>query len=137
MDADKAREFLAQHHRSVLITRRADGTPQTSPVVHALSTDGRVLISSTEPRAKVHNIRRDPAVSLCAFPDQFFGSWLQVDGRGTIISLPEAMALLVDTYRMVAGEHDDWDDYRASMERDRRCIIAIEIDRASGPAVSS
>jgi PPOX class probable F420-dependent enzyme len=136
MDTDKAREFLSQHHRSILVTHRADGSPQTSPVVHALGADGRVMISTQEPRAKAHNIRRDPAISLCAFTDAFFGPWLQIDGRATIISLPEAMGLLVETYRLVAGEHEDWDDYRATMVRDRRCIISIEIDRASGPAAS-
>jgi len=32
----------------------------------------------------------------------------------------------------VSGEHPDWDDYRAAMERDRRVIIRIEPTRA-GP----
>jgi hypothetical protein len=42
------------------------------------------------------------------------------------------MDLLVFTYRQVAGEHPDWDDYRAAMERERRVIIRITMDRA-GP----
>ena len=127
-------DYLRQHHRSVLITRRADGAIQSSPVVHAVGVDSRVLISSTEQRAKVHNIRRSPAVSLCALTDNFFGSWLQADGRARIVSLPDAMDLLVETYRKVAGEHEDWDEYRAAMVRVQRCIIAIELQRASGPA---
>ena len=33
MDLDAAREFVRHHHRAVLATARADGTPQLSPVV--------------------------------------------------------------------------------------------------------
>ncbi len=42
---------------------------------------------------------------------------------------------LVDYYRRAAGEHPDWDDYRAAMIRDQRCLIRIRIDRA-GPNVA-
>ena len=40
--------------------------------------------------------------------------------------------MLVSLYRQIAGEHPDWDDYRAAMVRDRRVIIRISIERA-GP----
>jgi hypothetical protein len=69
------------------------------------------------------------------FTDGFFGEWVQVDGEAEIISLPEAMDLLVDYYRRAAGEHEDWDEYRAAMTRDRRVIVRITITRA-GPDVS-
>jgi hypothetical protein len=39
---------------------------------------------------------------------------------------------LEDLYRQVRGEHPDWEDYRAAMERDRRVIIAITPESA-GP----
>ena len=43
------------------------------------------------------------------------------------------MEPLVDYYRRASGgEHPDWDDYRAAMERDRRVLIRIEPTRA-GP----
>jgi PPOX class probable F420-dependent enzyme len=132
MDLDRARAFLRDHHHSVLLTRRAGGGPQMSPVAHAVDEDGRVLISSREPAYKVRNVRRDPGASLCAIQDGFFGEWIQVDGTAEIVSLPEAMDLLVFAYRQVAGEHPDWDDFRAAMERDRRVIIRISIERA-GP----
>ncbi len=44
------------------------------------------------------------------------------------------MDLLVDYYRSVSGEHPDWDDYRAAMERDQRVMIAITPERV-GPSV--
>jgi PPOX class probable F420-dependent enzyme len=132
MDLDKARAFLSDHPKSVLATRRTDGSPQLSPIVHGVDQDGRVLISSRETAYKVRNLRRDPRASLCALPDGFFGDWIQVDGTAEIISLPEAMELLVEYYRRVSGEHPDWDDYRAAMVRDRRVIIRLTLERA-GP----
>jgi hypothetical protein len=74
-------------------------------------------------------------VSLCAFSDQFFGDWIQVDGEAEIISLPEAMDLLVDYYRLAAGEHGDWEEYRAAMVRERRVVLRISVSRV-GPDVS-
>jgi PPOX class probable F420-dependent enzyme len=132
VDVQEARSFLAEHHRSVLVTRRSGGGLQASPVVHAVGDDGRIWISSREPAYKVRNLRRHPAATLCAFTDRFFGPWVQVDGSAEIVSLPDAMDLLVAYYRRVAGEHDNWDDYREAMERERRCVIAISPERA-GP----
>ena len=49
-----------------------------------------------------------------------------------IVELPEAMEGLVDYYRRVAGEHPDWDDYRAAMEREQRVLLQVELTSA-GP----
>ena len=32
---------------------------------------------------------------------------------------------LVDVYRAIAGEHGDWDDYRAAMVEDRRLVVRL------------
>lgn len=135
MEPDAARDYLRANHHSVLIARKPDGTPQPSPVVHAVDEAGRVCISSREPAYKVRNLRRDPRVTLCAFTDRFFGQWVVVDGTASIISLPDAMDPLVAIYQQVAGEHPDWAEFRAAMERERRVVIAIDIERA-GPDVS-
>jgi PPOX class probable F420-dependent enzyme len=135
VDAQRAAAFLREHPRVVLATFRADGRPQLSPVLVAVDDDGRVVVSTRETTMKTRNLRRDPRVALCAVSDAFFGDWVQVEGRAEIIALPEAMDLLVDYYRRLSGEHDDWDDYRTAMERDRRVIVRFAIDRA-GPNVS-
>ena len=135
MDLDVARDFLRTHHRAVLATFRADGRPQLSPVTTTVDADGRAIISSREPAVKVRNLRRDPRASLCVFTDRFFGEWVQVDGTAEVVSLPDAMELLVDYYRRSAGEHPDWADYRAVMERDRRVLIRVTVTRA-GPDIS-
>lgn len=135
MQLDRAREFLRANHRAVLAATRADGRPQLSPVTCGVDPGGRVIISTRETAVKTRNLRRNPLASLCVFTDAFFGEWVQVEGKAEIVSLPEAMELLVEYYRLVSGEHPDWDDYRATMQRDRRCVIRIEIDRA-GPDIS-
>lgn len=132
MDLDDARRFVETHHRAVLVTSRADGRPQLSPVAAAVDDAGRVIVSSRETAFKVRNLRRDPKASLCIVNDTWWGEWIQIDGEATVVSLPDAMELLVDYYRRVAGEHPDWDDYRAAMTREDRVLIRIDVERA-GP----
>jgi len=132
MDIDKAVEFARHNHRAVIATRTSSGGVQQSPVLVAVDDQGRLVVSSRETAYKAKNLRRDPWVQVCLLNDGFFGDWVYVEGRADVVSLPEAMQPLVDYYRSVAGEHDDWDDYRAAMERDRRVVIRIEPERA-GP----
>ena len=132
MDLDAARDFVRNNHRAVFTTRRANGDQQLSPVVCAVDIGGRVAVSTRETALKVKNIRRDPRVSLCVLNDRFFGDWIQVDGIADVVSLPEAMDLLVEYYRSLAGEHPDWDEYRGAMERERRVLVRVELQWA-GP----
>ena len=132
MQLERAREFMRVHHRAVLATRRSDGLPQLSPVTVGVAEDGRVVISTRETAMKTKNLARDPHASLCVMNDGFFGEWVQADGTAEIIHLPEAMEMLVDYYRSISGEHPDWDDYRAAMERERRVLVRITVTRA-GP----
>lgn len=132
MDLDAAREVVRSQNRAVLSTLRADGTPQMSPVLAAVDDAGRVIISTSAGTAKVRNMRRDPRAWLCVLPDEFFGRWIQVEGAVEIVDQPEAVELLVDYYRRVAGEHDDWDDYRAAMRREDRVLVRVAPTRA-GP----
>ena len=133
MDLAAAREFLRANSRAVLSTVRSDGRPQLSPVLCTVDDEGRVLVSTRETTAKVRHLRRDPRLALCVFTERFFGQWVQVEGEAEIVPLPEAMELLVDYYRRIAGERPDWDDYRTAMERERRVVVRFEITRA-GPA---
>ena len=132
MDLDQARQFLAANHRAVLATTRSDGRPQLSPIMVGLDDDGRVIISSRETAYKVRNLRRDPHAALCVLNDNFYGDWILVEGTAEIVSLPEAMELLVDYYRRLSGEHPDWDEYREAMQNQRRVLVRIQLERA-GP----
>ena len=132
MDAEAAREFLRTNHRAVLVTTRRDGRPQTSLVTAAVDGEGRVVVSTRETAMKTKNLERRPEATLCAFTDGFYGPWVQVEGPVEVLRLPDAMEPLVDYYRAVSGEHPDWDDYQAAMERDRRVLLRLTIN-AAGP----
>jgi PPOX class probable F420-dependent enzyme len=135
MDLDAARDFIREHNRGVLATRRQDGGIQQSPVLATIDAEGRAVISSREPAAKTRNLRDDPWAQLCAITKRFFGEWLYVEGRADVLSLPEAMDPLIDYYKRFPDENPDWDDYRARMQRERRVLIRITIERA-GPDYS-
>ncbi|HYI44256.1 MAG TPA: PPOX class F420-dependent oxidoreductase [Actinomycetota bacterium] len=132
MDIAQAREFLAENHRAVLVTHRADGGVQTSPITIGVDDEDHGVISSRQTAFKVKNLRRDPRATVCVFNDRFFGQWVQIEGTVKIVELPEAMEGLVDYYRRISGEHPDWDDYRLAMEKDQRVLVLIDIERA-GP----
>jgi PPOX class probable F420-dependent enzyme len=131
MDLDQARDFARSHHRAVLATRSARGIQQ-SPVLVGVDGEGRLTVSSRETAYKTRNLRVDPWAQLCVLPDGFFGDWVYVEGEAEVVSLPEAMEPLVEYYRGISGEADDWDEYRAGMERERRVIIRI-VPRRAGP----
>lgn len=134
MDVERARDFIRSNHRAVLATHHRNGRLQLSPVTVGVDDAGRVTVSTRETAAKTRNLQRDPRAVVCVMNDAFFGKWVQVEGIAEVVRLPEAMELLVDYYRRISGEHPDWDDYRAAMERDRRVLVRIAIDRA-GPDV--
>ncbi|MER7334900.1 MULTISPECIES: PPOX class F420-dependent oxidoreductase [unclassified Micromonospora] len=125
-------EFLRPRHRVVLMTTRADGRPQSSPVSAGVDGEGRLVVSTYPERAKVANIRRDPRVSACVLSDDWNGPWVQVDGTAEVLDLPEALEPLVDYFRCISGEHPDWDEYRAAMVRQGKSLIRVTVD-AWGP----
>ena len=132
MDIDRARDFVRSHHHAVMTTYFPDGRAQLSPVLAAVGETGDVVVSTRETTVKVRNLARDPRVALCVFTDGFFGDWMLLEGQAEIVRLPEAMDALIDYYRAISGEHPDWADYRAAMERDGRVLVRIMITRA-GP----
>jgi PPOX class probable F420-dependent enzyme len=135
LSADDVRGFIRSHRRGVLATVRRDGAPQLSPILVGVDDDRTLLISSRETAVKTANVKRHGWASVCVFEDGFFGEWVQAEGPASVESLPEAMEGLVRYYRLVAGEHPDWDDYRAAMERERRVLLRIHIERV-GPTRS-
>ncbi|GHJ13649.1 MULTISPECIES: PPOX class F420-dependent oxidoreductase [unclassified Micromonospora] len=128
VDRDALTEFLRPRHRVVLMTTRADGRPQSSPVSCGVDAEGRLVISTYPERAKVTNIRRDPRVSACVLSDDWNGPWVQVDGVAEVLDLPEALEPLVDYFRSISGEHPDWDEYRAAMVAQGKSLIRVTIE---------
>src|ERR1044072_8751968 len=107
MDAAAPREFIRKNHHAVLCTYRADGSPQMSPVAADVDPDGLVVVSTRKTALKTKNLQRDPRASLCVVNDGWYGQWIQVDGRATILSPPQALEGLVEYDRRRARGHPD------------------------------
>ena len=122
-------DFIRPRHRMILITRRADGAPQASPVTGGLDADGRVVISTYPERAKVYNLRRDPRCSVLVLSEDFGDAWVQADGSAEVLDLPDAVEPLVDYYRAISGEHPNWDEYRQAMLDQGKSLIRISLTR--------
>lgn len=118
-------DFVRPRHRLLLATTRADGRPQLSPVSGGVDPDGRIVISSYPGRAKVRNAGRHAQVSVCVLSDDFDGPWVQVDGDAEVLHMPEAEDALVDYFRCIAGEHPNWDEYRAAMRLQDKSLIRV------------
>jgi len=122
-------EFVRPRHHLLLVTARADGRPQVSPVSGGVDDAGRIVISTYPDRAKVRNAERDPRVSVCVLSDEWDGPWVQLDGTAEVLHMPDAEDALVDYYRCIAGEHPDWDEYRAAMRLQGKSLVRVTPDR--------
>ena len=127
-DREQLLEFLRPRHHAILMTTRSNGRPQSSPNSCGVDTEGRIVISTYPERAKVTNIRRNPLVSVCVLSDEWNGPWVQVDGTAEVIDLPESVEPLVEYFRVISGEHPDWDEYRQAMRDQGKSLIRIAID---------
>jgi hypothetical protein len=61
--------------------------------------------------------------------DEWNGAWVQLDGSAEVLDLPDALEPLVEYFRVIAGEHSDWDEYRAAMQRQGKSLIRMTIER--------
>lgn len=125
VDLDALLDFIRGRHHMILSTVRADGTPQISPVTGGVDHNGRIVIATYPGRAKAANAKHRPAVSVCVLSDEFNGAWVQVDGQAEVLDMPDAEDALVDYFRSIAGEHSDWDEYRAAMRTQGKSLIRI------------
>jgi PPOX class probable F420-dependent enzyme len=122
-------KFIRPRHNGILITTRRDGSPQASPVAMGLDADGRVVIASYPERAKSKNAQTDPQTSVCVLSDRFGDDWVQVYGSAEVLELPDAVEPLVEYFRVIAGEHSDWDDYRKAMVAQGKVLIRVTIEK--------
>lgn len=126
---DELLDFVRPRHRALLLTRRADGSPQASPLTCGVDDSGRIVVSTYPERAKTRNAKRDPRVSIVVVSDEWNDPWVQIDGTAEVIDPPESVEPLVEYYRNIAGEHPDWDEYRAAMLKQGKSIIRVTPER--------
>jgi PPOX class probable F420-dependent enzyme len=127
-------DFVRPRHRMVLITRRADGSPQSSPVSGGVDEDGRIVVATYPQRAKTRNARRRPEVSVLVLSEEWDDAWVQVDGTCEVLDAGDgevALDAFVGYFRSIAGEHSDWEEYRAAMVRQGKSLLRITPTRWS------
>ena len=129
VDLDRLLEFVRPRHRAILLTTRSDGRAQGSPVSCGVDDSGRLVVSTYPERAKARNVRRDPKASVIVMSDDWNGPWVQVDGTAEVVDPPESVEPLVEYYRNIAGEHPDWDEYRAAMLKQGKSLIRVTPER--------
>ena len=139
MELNDVLEFMRSRSHGVVTTIKRDGRPQLSNISYHLGDDGVIRVSVTDGRAKTANLRRDPRVSLYVVGDDFW-SYAVVEGQADISAVAtspddDITDELVGLYRCLAGEHPDWDEYRAAMVADRRVVLRIRPEHGYGMGV--
>ena len=136
MEISEALAAVAATHEAVLVTLKKDGLPQLSNVSHAVDADGVIRVSTTATRAKTHNLRRRPWAALHVNGDSFWEyAVLECAVDLSPVAADPADATveeLIELFRSVQGEHDDWDDYRRAMVADQRLVVRLRPTRAYG-----
>lgn len=124
---------------AVVSTLRADHTIQSSlinagPLTHP-STGREVLGFVTYGRVKLANLRVRPQIAL-TFRKGW--QWATVEGHAELagpddpqpwLGSDELAQLLRDIFTAAGGTHDNWDEYDATMRRQRRTAVLIEPTR--------
>lgn len=131
---DELLDFVRPRHHMVLMTRRKDGTPQASPVSGGVDDGGRIVIATYPQRAKTKNARTRPEVSVLVLSEDWDDAWVQVDGTCEVLDAvdgEEALDAFVEYFRSIAGEHSDWDEYRAAMVKQGKSLLRITPTRWS------
>lgn len=142
---DDLRSLFTASWRGALVTLGADGRPQVSNVGHLYDAEAdAVVISTTDGRVKVRNLRRDPRASYyVTTPD--LAAYAVGEGDASLSAVAadpgdEAVESLVAHYRAVRGEHPDWDEFRAAMVAERRLLVTVRFTRVygwAGPVAAS
>lgn len=125
VDREALVEFLRPRHNGLIITTRADGRPQASPVTCGVDEQGRIVVATYPQRAKARNARRNPQVSIVVLSDNFGDAWVQVNGTAELIDATTDTEPLVEYFRCIAGEHSDWDEYREAMIKQGKTLLRI------------
>jgi PPOX class probable F420-dependent enzyme len=129
--------FVAERHGGVLAAVQPDGRPHLSNVGYAYDREADVVrISVTDSRAKTRYLRQDPRVTLHVTSKDFW-TWVALEGTAELTPVAAdphdaTVEELITYYRGTAGEHPDWDEYRAAMVADRRLVVRFRPERTYG-----
>ena len=137
-DADpRLLAFVADHSWGVLAAVKSNGRPHLSNVGYAYDAEQQLFrVSVTADRVKTRILAADPRVTLHVASKDFW-TWVAVEGTADLTPVaadPHDATVdeLVEYYRGVSGEHENWDEYRAAMVADRRVVVRFTPEHAYG-----
>ena len=95
-----------------------------------------VGFTTTEDRAKLLNLRRNPRCSLLVSQDDWWG-YVVLEGEARVQGADntppdELRDALREVYRQIAGEHPDWEEYDHAMVEQRRAVVTVVPDNVYG-----
>jgi PPOX class probable F420-dependent enzyme len=127
--------WLSDRHQAVLVTLRADGSPQSSNVAVVFrGSTGYVSVTAT--RAKTRNLRRDPRAVLHVLGGSF-GQYAALAVRaslGPVSTRPSDAAGqdLLRLYETITGQpHPDPEEFFHAMVAERRLLLTLTAESAT------
>ena len=132
-------DFVSENHQAVLTTFRGNGSAQMSIVTVGAYGDG-VGFTTTEDRAKLHNLRRNLRCSLLVSKSDWWG-YVVLEGQARLLRRGvdddnELRDALRGICRAATGqEHPDWEDYDRAMVSDRRAAVIVVPEHIYGTAL--
>lgn len=125
---------------SVVVTRRADQTPQTSVVnagvaSHPVTGERAVAFVAAAGSRKLAHLRADPTIVVVV---RARWQWVAVEGNAELIGPddphPDVDAerlrlLLREIFSATGGTHDDWDTYDRVLLEERRAAVFVAATR--------
>jgi PPOX class probable F420-dependent enzyme len=126
------------HGLSVVVTRRADGTPRTSVVnagvvPHPSTGEAVVAFVSGGNARRLADLRADPSISVVI---RAGWQWATAEGSAQLIGPGDPhpgvdddrlRLLLREVFTAAGGTHDDWDEYDRVMREDRRTAVLVDV----------
>ena len=125
---------------AVVVTQRADGSPQTSIVnagvlAHPVSGDAVVGLVVQGNTRKHANLRRRPRATLVF---RVGWEWVAVEGPVDLAGPDDPLdgldagrvpQVLRDVFSGAGGTHDDWEEYDRVMADQRRLAVLVSPER--------
>jgi PPOX class probable F420-dependent enzyme len=141
MDLDGFRTMASGEQGLVVVaTARADGSVQSTVVNAGVMdhpvTGAPVVAFVAAPSVKLRNLRQRPWATITV---RSGWRWITVEGSAELAGPDDALAgidhvptLLRDIFTAAGGTHDDWDEYDATMARERRAGVFVTPGRVYG-----
>ena len=131
---------LRDHGLAVVVTQRADGSPQASianagVLAHPVRNEDVIGLVSRGDARKHANLRRRPRATIVF---RAGWEWVAVEGPVELAGPDDPLdgldpgrvpQVLRDVFSAAGGTHDDWDEYDRVMAAERRVAVLVAPER--------